>query len=92
MSGAKRAQFQHVAPRRARKVLDALRVLRKCADTETYSYNDYERDRILLRIDKAVAELRGDFIRGGAKRFSLRVNADEEEAPERSPEPPSAQG
>ena len=86
MSSKERERFKRVATRRYHRVVEAIQMLRKCANREAYSYSAEEGQQIVDRLQDEVNALKAAFMRGGEPRFTLR----EKGAPERSSEPPSA--
>lgn len=54
-------RFVTVAPRRTNHVLDAVRLLERCADRRIYEFEEPEVDKIFEAIDLAVARARARF-------------------------------
>lgn len=67
----KRSRFLRVAPRRTTEVLEAMRILGNCGNTNAYAYEDDEVEKIFDAIDAEVRVLRSAFRKFRIEEFSL---------------------
>lgn len=63
---SKHEKFVRIATSRTQKVLDSLRILGNCANTQTYEYTKEEVDKIFKNIRAAMEEVR--------HKFAIKIN------------------
>jgi len=63
---SKHEKFVRIATGRTQKVLDSLRILGNCANTQTYEYTKEEVERIFKSIRSAMEEVR--------HKFAIKIN------------------
>lgn len=68
----KQLRFKRVATRRTRKLLTAIRLLKKCSRRGSYRYEQEDVERILREIDNEMDGLRRAFIEDPPIEFNLR--------------------
>ncbi len=59
---SKHEKFKRIATNRTQKVLDALRILGNCSNTQTYEYTKEEVDKIFKNIRATTEEIRQKFM------------------------------
>lgn len=67
----KRERFVRVAERRTNKVLAALRLLKKCANRQSYIYSEDQAQKVLFAIEEELTATRRAFEREADVQFSL---------------------
>jgi hypothetical protein len=73
---AKRERFLRLIPKRVDRIIDELRKLGNCSDTQNYTYSKEEYLQIIATIKKALSNVEKKFEVGGKsnKNFSFHFN------------------
>jgi len=68
----KEERFKKIASRRVQEILNKLRLLKNCANTSNYSYNDEQARKIINTIEDEWKRVKLEFSKNKSKReFSL---------------------
>lgn len=71
MKETKREAFRRLASRRTEAVLERIRILANCANTQLYDYTDEEIDKIFKTINRELRLARAKFTNSRRPQFRL---------------------
>ena len=69
----KEERFKRVASRRVQEILSKMRLLRNCANTGNYSYNDEQINKIISTIDNEWKKVKSEFNKSKSKKMEFSL-------------------